>query len=183
MDQRKSRALQHVRRFNFERCNRYQSVAEHSLLVALLCYDAAAEMGLDEREREAAAVAGMSHDLAEAVTGDIPYLVRRELGAREVDALDSKALHELGARPVETRFRPLVEFCDALELLMYLKEEAESGNVSLARIEGETMRRLRVHPLWDRLSGWVLDVVGMDATEMVAFDVAREMAEFSRMKH
>lgn len=183
MDQRKVRALQSVRRLNFESCVRYQSVAEHSLLCGLLCLDAALRMGLPDREAFAAMAAGATHDLAEAVTGDIPYLVRRELGASIVAGLDARAEEELGFRRDFAEFRPLVEYCDALEFALYVLDERALGNSTLDRILLETLQRLARSPLFDKLRPWTLEVMGWTAEDAAWFEAAADLEEFASLKH
>ena len=71
MNLKKSRSLMYVRRLNFERCNRYENVAEHSFYVGIMAYQLACAVGLDEAEARYCLKMGLMHDLAEAVTGDM----------------------------------------------------------------------------------------------------------------
>ena len=149
IDIRKLRALQHVRRFNFERCNRYQSVAEHSFYVALLARQAA--FVLKNQDGNFQGFMGLMHDATEAALGDIPYLVRKNMDSDALWDLEHMAEVEIGGTPGTS---VVVTFCDALELAMYLKEERESGNRTLIAIEYETRGRLVRHPLWPCLREW-----------------------------
>ena len=141
MDQNKIRALQYVRRFNFERCNRYQSVAEHSFFVGVLAYEMAEIVNYQHPEYYMRMA--MLHDITEAVTGDIPFLTKRVIGKGTILDLEDKAEKELDVclgSPVDVI--RIVNYGDALELALYLKEERESGNQTLIDIEHETWKRL-----------------------------------------
>lgn len=143
MDQKKLRALRNVRRFNFEHCNRYQNVAEHSYFVAMLVMELGRLHGMSPLKIGVAVEAALMHDATESVTGDIPYLVRRSMDRAALSALDHRAAAELGvdvSYPIDIIW--LVDYADALELAMYLKEERESGNRTLIDIEKETRHRL-----------------------------------------
>lgn len=135
MNHRKIRGLRWVRRFNFHRCNHYQSVAEHSYFVALLAWSVCMFTGEDQATilRHA-----LLHDATEAITGDVPFLVRRSFN---MELLDRAAAAELGIPPDV----PLAEvrLADAIELKMYLEEESRSGNGGLSEIERETHTRIR----------------------------------------
>lgn len=163
MDHRKIRNLQYVRRFNFHSCIRYQNVAEHSYFVALYAREIAWRFfGGFTRDVQAMLVmatvdAAMNHDAAEAITGDLPYLVRREMDKQELRRLEKMAEKELGIdsnRFVKTlrgevptdalteSVALIVEMADAIDLKFYLQEERHRGNDNLAKIEGETFQRI-----------------------------------------
>lgn len=171
VDVRKLRALQYVRRFNFERCNRYQSVAEHSAMVAVLCLDAALAMEWGWIGAKEAAVYGLMHDAPEAVTGDIPFLVKRRMDRQEVLKLDLTAEIELGLPDFgesSVAVKSLVYYCDAVELALYLQEEISSGNVSLHPVLYETYGRLARSEWYARggpLASWTMNVLGLDAVD------------------
>src|SRR5512136_91473 len=117
MDVKKVRALQYVRRFNFERCNRYQSVAEHAHFVALLAMEASSRLWWPAERQATVLAAATLHDLEEAVTGDLPFLVKRALPVGEVLRLEARAMEELGARaPHDLELDDLLNLCDILEL-------------------------------------------------------------------
>jgi 5'-deoxynucleotidase YfbR-like HD superfamily hydrolase len=146
MNQKKIRALRHIRRFNYHSCNQYESVAEHSFFVALLAYEIALNINLsDVRFAMDCMHAALMHDTEEAVLGDIPYLVRRRFMSREASAI---ALAELGVGyNWSSTVEAVVEFADAYELKMYLEDERQSGNNQLYQIECETMGRLHRSPI------------------------------------
>lgn len=163
MNHRKLRALAYIRRFNFERCNRYESVAEHAHFVSLLATDAARALGWGWAEVSLATTAALVHDAEEAVTGDIPFLVKRSMPSVAVAALESRAIAELGvACSAPDDVMSLVELCDAVELAMYLQEEVASGNVGMRRMLAETYGRIMSSRLAGPLTKWldaVLEVV------------------------
>ena len=169
MNTRKLRALADVRRFNYERCNRYQSVAEHSFFVAILAMQAADVLKWDWSAYGCQDVIthALMHDAAEAVTGDILHLTKRALPKHVVESLETMAEEELEIddMPHSKECREIVEFCDVLELALYLQEEQASGNTTLITIYKETIGRLARNPLWSKLEKWAMDVLGMDSTD------------------
>lgn len=143
MDLKKSRSLMYVRRLNYERCNRYENVAEHSFYVGIMAYQLACSVGLDETEARYCLKMGLMHDLAEAVTGDIPFLTRRALGAVACAGLDTLGEQEIGVSlGTDRQTLEIVQIADALEFALYLKEELQSGNHQLQDIYAETLGRL-----------------------------------------
>ena len=143
MDINKTRSLQYVRRFNFEYCNKYQSVAEHSFYVALLAHEMAKIVGY--ASPEFCMKMALLHDITESVTGDIPFLTKRALGRLAIVGLENRAEKELGiSLSAQIEVIKIVDYCDALELALYLKEERKSGNTTLIDIEHETWKRLVV---------------------------------------
>lgn len=143
MDLKKSRSLMYIRRLNYERCNRYENVAEHSFYVGIMAYQLARAVGLDEAEARYCLKMGLMHDLAEAVTGDIPFLTRRALGTVACAGLDTLGEQEIGVDlGTDRQTLEIVQIADALEFALYLKEELQSGNHALADIYAETLGRL-----------------------------------------
>lgn len=143
MDLKKSRSLMYVRRLNYERCNRYENVAEHSFYVGVMAYQLACAVGLDEAEARYCLKMGLMHDLAEAVTGDIPFLTRRALGAVACAGIDALGEQEIGVSlGTDRQTLEIVQVADALEFALYLKEELQSGNHQLQDIYAETLGRL-----------------------------------------
>lgn len=143
MDLKKSRSLMYVRRLNFERCNRYENVAEHSFYVGIMAYQLACAVGLDEAEARYCLKMGLMHDLAEAVTGDIPFLTRRALGKISCEGIDHLGEQEIGVDlGTDRQTLEIVQVADALEFALYLKEELQSGNHALMDIYAETLGRL-----------------------------------------
>ena len=72
---------------------------------------------------------------------------------------------EIDDMPHSKECREIVEFCDVLELALYLQEEQASGNTTLITIYKETIGRLARNPLWSKLEKWAMDVLGMDSTD------------------
>lgn len=143
MDLKKSRSLMYVRRLNFERCNRYENVAEHSFYVGIIAYQLACAIGLGETEARYCLKMGLMHDLPEAVTGDIPFLTRRAMGEVVCAGLDDLGAEEIGVNlGTDRQTLEIVQIADILEFAMYLKEEVRSGNYSLTDIYAETLGRL-----------------------------------------
>lgn len=145
---KKIRALANVRRFNFEHCIRYQSVAEHSLFVAMIAREIAKLVPcmcnpFDERD---VLEYSIFHDAEEAVTGDFPFLVKRYI-RDQVEMLEEKARVELGLDPVGQRpsVNHVVKLADIVELKLYLEEERKMGNTTLFNIEEESWGLIQNH--------------------------------------
>ena len=146
MDLKKSRSLMYIRRLNFERCNRYENVAEHSFYVGIMAYQLAYAVGLGEAEARHCLKMGLMHDLPEAVTGDIPFLTRRAMGKAMCIGIDDMGSQEIGVSlGTDRQTLEIVQVADALEFALYLKEELRSGNHALTDIYAETLGRLTQH--------------------------------------
>ena len=164
LDLKKSRSLMYIRRLNYERCNRYENVAEHSFYVGIMAYQLACAVGLGETEARYCLKMGLMHDLAEAVTGDIPFLTRRALGAVACAGLDTLGEQEIGIDlGTDRQTLEIVQIADALEFALYLKEELMSGNHALADIYAETLGRLVEYLDCDGYSSYICNTLGMSA--------------------
>lgn len=166
MDLNKSRSLMYVRRLNYERCNRYENVAEHSFYVGLMAYQLACSVGLDEAEARYCLKMGLMHDLPEAVTGDIPFLTRRAMGEVACKGIDVLGEQEMGINlGTDRQTLEIVQVADALEFALYLKEEMRSGNHALDDIFRETLGRL-VGYLDCNYFTYICDTLGMSADQI-----------------
>lgn len=164
MSLKKSRSLMYVRRLNYERCNRYENVAEHSFYVGIMAYQLACTIGLDEVEARYCLKMGLMHDLAEAVTGDIPFLTRRALGEVACAGLDHLGEQEIGVSlGTDRQTLEIVKIADVLEFALYLKEELQSGNHSLQEIYAETLGRLVEYLDCEGYCEYITKVLGMTA--------------------
>lgn len=122
-----------------------ESVADHSLAVAVLSAALAAARGLDPGR---AALIAIVHDIAESVTGDLTPEEKAELGSGRLAALEREALERvLAGAPERVRdvvLRALQEYRDgsseegrlvrdvdklemALQALLYRDQLGESG--------------------------------------------------------
>lgn len=164
MDLKKSRSLLNVRRLNFERCNRYENVAEHSFYVGILAYQLAYFINLGESEARYCMKMGLMHDLPEAVTGDIPFLTRRALGEVACAGLDCLGEQEIGVSlGTDRQTLEIVKIADILEFALYLKEELQSGNHNLQEIYAETLGRLVEYLNCEGYCEYITKVLGMTA--------------------
>ena len=164
LDLKKSRSLMYIRRLNYERCNRYENVAEHSFYVGIMAYQLACAVGLGETEARYCLKMGLMHDLAEAVTGDIPFLTRRALGAVACAGLDTLGEQEIGIDlGTDRQTLEIVQIADALEFALYLKEELQSGNHQLQDIYAETLGRLAEYLDCDGYFSYICNTLDMSA--------------------
>jgi 5'-deoxynucleotidase YfbR-like HD superfamily hydrolase len=152
----------YVRRLNYERCNRYENVAEHSFYVGLIAYQLACAVGLDESEAQYCLKMGVMHDLPEAVTGDIPFLTRRALGKVVCASIDSLGEKEIGVDlGTDIQTLEIVQIADILEFALYLKEELQSGNRILSDIYSETLGRLVQYKDHDGYCKYIENILNM----------------------
>jgi hypothetical protein len=135
------RDLSWVPRWGIVRCNRRQSVADHSYFVT--CYGLKiAEMigwpdvgdgpdyhgGLDFQMKYDLAVYLLRHDEDEAVSGDIPGPIKR-MGGFDCTKLDSILLDRFGPPPtVHPGTKEIKKAADLVDECMYLAGEINSGN-------------------------------------------------------
>lgn len=176
LDLKKSRSLMNVRRLNYERCNRYENVAEHSYYVGIMAYQIAQECGFDESDARYCLKMGLMHDLPEAVTGDIPFLVRRALGDVTCTGLDDMGAKEIGVDLGTDRTTiEIVNLADILEFAVYLQEEVFSGNRSLVAIYRETLGRLVGYLEVKGYKSYILKV--LDETEEAIRSYAKELPD------
>lgn len=149
MNIKKARNLRHIRRFNFHNCNKYESVAEHSFFVTVLARTIAILCNYSQNAISLVVDVALYHDIEEAVTGDIPYLVRKQIpNMKEIESMARVELEmnkpgKLGEAKEMDEVKAIVEFADAMELKLYLEEERNSGNMALYDIERETWKRLQ----------------------------------------
>lgn len=167
LDLKKSRSLMYVRRLNYERCNRYENVAEHSFYVGLMAYQLALSIGCNEDEARYRLKMGLMHDLPEAVTGDIPFLTRRALGKEVCLSIDTLGEQEIGIDlGTDRQTLEIVQIADALEFALYLREEILSGNRALDDIFRETLGRLVEYLGCGDYSAYICNILGMSADQI-----------------
>ena len=157
---RKSRGMRYVRRFNFHHCNVYQNVAEHSYFVALIAHQIALMLTDDIEFIYKCFCRAFYHDIDEAVTGDIPYLVKRKVNVndllihamRELEYIEPFNVEEVE----EIEIEHVVKLADCIELKMYLEDERKSGNMHLYDIEKETYKRIIDSKVDDRVKQYFI---------------------------
>lgn len=132
-----------VRRLsNLKRCSLFpvviqQNVAEHSFYVSVLCLFVSEELkrkGVKLDEAKLLRYA-LLHDLDEAITGDIPYHVKKELDPTLSEYVGRTLKQEFDGICFEVDEDSLeyniVKLCDYTELYLYCCEEKLRGNSSL----------------------------------------------------
>jgi 5'-deoxynucleotidase YfbR-like HD superfamily hydrolase len=152
---RKAKALNFVRRWNFYPTVRNESVAEHSFWVGfyVLMFILVKRGGKLEESDGNLVMAAMLHDIEEAVTGDMPTLVKRYTDGWH--KVVEKAMDELtGGDPMldgVTRLKkissvgecePVIKIADTLAAMAYAKEQSTVQPV-FAKIHAEIAAQLR----------------------------------------
>ncbi|MHA1225296.1 MAG: YfbR-like 5'-deoxynucleotidase [Candidatus Hodarchaeales archaeon] len=110
-------------------------MAEHSYFVAYYAMLGAMMMGLSVEE---ALRCALFHDLPECITGDIPSFFKPILNVPEENIYKEFGIEN----DFSENIQKLVEFCDLLELKIYLEEERKSGNWHLYDVERYTYTKL-----------------------------------------
>ncbi|WP_022850189.1 HD domain-containing protein [Limisalsivibrio acetivorans] len=133
-----------------------QNVASHVYRTCIIGFTLASEVGADA---DKVLKMCLFHDIEEARTGDLNYLQQRY-----VDSDDDRALsHALKGLPIESSVKELIdEFteqktiearlakdADVLELILFLKEQADKGNDQAKRWIRAALTRLKT----DRAKG------------------------------
>jgi 5'-deoxynucleotidase YfbR-like HD superfamily hydrolase len=148
---RKLRGLNFVRRWNFHPHIRLENVAEHSYWVAVFTYIIA-----EPEDRARLVAAALMHDAEEAVTADLPALVKaktvdwdvvvghaeRELYGTAHPEICLKAPEPLASlwADRENGKHVVIKIADLFAALMYAREEMSMGNKAFDRIHCELMQ-------------------------------------------
>lgn len=132
-----------VRRLsNLKRCSLFpvviqQNVAEHSFYVSVLCLFVSEELKRKGIKLDEAKLLKYSllHDIDEAITGDIPYHVKKELNPTLSEYVSRTLQEEFNGIDYEIDKESLeykiVKLCDYVELYLYCCEEKLRGNSAL----------------------------------------------------
>lgn len=125
------RDLAWVPRWSIVRCNRRQSVAEHSYFVACYGLEIAKRIGWavdDPSRRLALVVYLLRHDEDETLTGDIPGPIKRLCGFH-TEAITTPLHDTYGEAPfVDDDMKAIRRVADLMDECMYLAGEMNSGN-------------------------------------------------------
>lgn len=146
---RQFRKLDNIERYAMMRCNKKQSVSEHTLGVVAIVHLLAYETLPTEKLRLRALVKALFHDFAETFVGDVAYDVKfmqedlqRALQLSAQRRLDH-FLEDMNLPVLYDTFTPdldpdwekaitdLIKFADILELYLYTEEEVLSGNLHM----------------------------------------------------
>lgn len=140
--EREVRDMDYLPRWSIVRTTRQSSVAAHSYMVTMYALRLAA-MYEWKGDLGRLAAAGLTHDLDELITADIPRPSKQSM----LRDPDTKAAHvEWLAGEMKKRFpwyveetdqeiRVMIGFADTLEALMYLIEERRMGNTNIEHVE------------------------------------------------
>lgn len=146
VNQKKLRALANIKRLSMYRCNKEQSVAEHSFYTANIAFHLAIDIFLNLEQALSLCYHALLHDSTEAIIGDINHVVKMKMDENALFELEEMAEFEIGYHPPISQLtdmeKEILEFADVYELKMYLEEERRSGNSLLFKIEQESYGRL-----------------------------------------
>ena len=132
-----------VVRFHQHIGHRLNTDAQHSHGVAILTYFLS-----DGMPSANLLLTALTHDLAEQVSGDVPWTTKRRLGKAQFDAIENDALDAYDLTfPLTDDERRILSLADSLDGMLYCASEAALGNKTLHQ----------VYYNWERL---VLNAVG-----------------------
>lgn len=149
----KLRGVSYVERWNFTPHLKHETVAAHSFWVATFT----ALLSKPE-ERHAAVLSALLHDAEEAITGDLPALVKGRvpkgaweqvvhqaeaelLGTFAIGSDERDIIDEL-TNAIASSHRMVIKCADLFAALMYAQMEVELGNTHFARIRRELIDAL-----------------------------------------
>lgn len=177
---KKLRGLDHVGRWEFHPHLKYESVSQHSYWVAVFTSILANTI-----DRPTLVVAALMHDAEEAITADLPALVKARVPCWDdvVQKADAELFQasvggeerEIQDALVAARFASsstVIKLADLFSALMYARMEIELGNTHFKRIEREL-----IYGVWNAASKegldpavaarakYLLEALGFDHTE------------------
>jgi 5'-deoxynucleotidase YfbR-like HD superfamily hydrolase len=170
LNHHKLRNLRYVRRFGVHHTSYTESVAEHSLFVALLAADIAASCRYSQARCHRLAYAALIHDAGEAILSDISYLVLRYIPADVLHDIQARITDELGVThlTVSDKDRAIIEMADVLEAMLHTDEEIRSGNRRpFEAIYHELWWRLLRSPMGEHLARWHARRLGLPEVEPI----------------
>lgn len=148
---RGARRLSYVQRWGIVPKLRPQSVAEHSYYVALYTMKICDILGLDHAVRFAALQYALTHDMAEAFTGDIPTPLKKRISNFTQAEVDIKEWMKVEVTNSNDHIiKPIVKIADILDAVVWLTEEKSMGNIRLDKLRSQ-MNKTLVHET-DKLS-------------------------------
>lgn len=158
---KKMRALNSVYRWNYHPRIRTENVAEHSFWVTLISMELGRIRGLGDAEMGQLLSAALVHDMAEAITGDLPAPVKRSRSWEDVERASIQELEACMPGIPDALVR-LVKLADLISAAMYATMEVDMGNTMFKRIRDELCTKVRIiaesgveHDLLDELGiGW-----------------------------
>lgn len=147
MFEREIRDLSFVPRWTTVRAIHRQSVAEHSLFVAIYADQIATFINWSG-DRTALLRYALWHDVGETISGDIPGPVKRAMGIR--DSLEAFNASHLMRRfpmcewidPVDSELRAIVKVANCAEELFWLASEIQMGNQTMGRVFDDAHDRM-----------------------------------------
>lgn len=145
----KLRGINHVVRWNFHPRSRDENVAEHSHWVTQITFLLALSMGYDRKEAAYIAMGAVIHDAEEAVTGDLPALVKRrtsnwnEVVDAAVYEMDPEGLIWSEMENPDGLKSIIVKAADFFAAYLYTQEECTRGNTYFTRIRRELIGQLQ----------------------------------------
>lgn len=138
MNLRKLRALSHVWRWNFHPRVRQESVAEHSYWTAIYAVRLLDRLNISAAQYVDAIQYALYHDAEEAITGDLPWPVKRGKAWKDVHKEACSEINDpcLGGSLRED-VKASIKAADLFSALVFVDEEVYMGNNFFMQIRGE----------------------------------------------
>lgn len=189
------RGLSAVRRWNFHPCLTAENVAEHSFWVGTYASLFAMMDGQPETMLLNITICALYHDFEESITGDLPLLVKREVGKpwgvvaeKAMDQLVNQVPHGTVRHFIENYWngaginispensalvKSYVKAADIFDVVMFCRTERNLGSVMFKKIESEASTSLRRMQLAS--VNRILDEFGYPKFEHSAVELPKDM--------
>ena len=168
--------LQSITRWHMIEMIRPQSVAEHSANVALLAMyiaDTSPVFYFDPGTTVAAAA--LTHDMGEALIGDVAAHVKKALGG--IKQIEDEVIHPVFRIPVNTDTQVLIKLCDIADCVRYAHRHSVDhfGKNAMQALWCQLLELLNTKVrLFDPLTGWPPHLV--DHVKSCLFDYCFEFS-------
>lgn len=133
---------QHVKRWSMVGTNKESNVASHSFNVAVIAMAIAKKMPLTGDPEHSICYYAITHDVAEAYTGDIPTPTKTRMKKEgfNPDAMEGMAQEEVASE----HFQKIIKAADLIDNYVFIREHAVGarGRWAAKEVEGRLSRYL-----------------------------------------